>query len=224
MNRYPDMKIAALAVAIVILGSPAYADGFDVRPVTIETSDGMSSVVITNPGDRRIYLETIIYDWSQDGSGNEALRESETAIASPPAMWVSPRSTYNLRVKLPRGVTGRERAFRVMIRQLPDRTDIAAGRIVFALTQSLPAFVEPLESTPAALSARFVDEHHIVIANTGGHRARLVNLTQSGVVLVKGLVGYALPQAALAIALTAPVRPGTIEIETDAGRRTVSLR
>ena len=40
--------------------------------------------------------------WSQDVAGQNVLAESETAIASPPATWVGPHSTYNLRVKLPR--------------------------------------------------------------------------------------------------------------------------
>ena len=56
---------AALAVSIIMPPPPARASGFDARPVTIETRDGMASVVITNPGDRRIYLEAQIYDWSR---------------------------------------------------------------------------------------------------------------------------------------------------------------
>ena len=220
------LTAAVIATAFLTLASwsSAHADGFDARPVLIETRDGLASIVVTNPGDRRIYLETQLHDWSQDALGNNVLVESEVAIASPPAMWVGPHSTYNLRVKLPVGPVDQERAFRVLIRQLPDRSDITAGRIVFALTQSLPAFVEPADVQPPVLQARFVDARHILITNDGGRRARLANLSQDGHAVAPGLVGYALQHSRLAVALPASVHPGRLEIDTDVGRRTVDLR
>ncbi len=219
-------SLAASAILAFGIASPlsALADGFDARPITIETRDGLGSVVVTNPGDRRIYLETQVYDWSQDAAGHDSLLESDTAIASPPALWVGPHSTYNLRVKLPGGAPGQERAFRVLIKQLPARSDIVAGRIVFALTESLPAFVEPAELQPAALRGRFVDARHILVSNDGGRRARLANLTQDGRVIAPGLIGYALSHSTLAILLPLPLHPGTVEVETDMGRRTLDIR
>ncbi len=230
MARHPSLAAAALvaaaasAVVSSAVSTPAWANGFDARPVIIETRDGMGAIVLTNPGDRRIYLETQVYDWTQDGAGRDSLVESDAAIASPPAMWVGPHATYNLRVKLPPGAPGQERAFRVLIKQLPDRSDIAAGRIVFALTQSLPAFAEPADLQPPVLRDQFTDARHIVIANDGGRRVRLANLTQDGRVVAPGLVGYVLQHSALAIPLPAPVHPGPIEVETDLGRRTLDLR
>lgn len=222
-SRFP-VAAAVLLAAASIVAPAARADGFDARPVTIETRDGLGSIVVTNPGDRRIYLETQVYDWSQDAAGHDVLAESDVAIASPPAMWVAPHSTYNLRVKLPSGAVGQERAFRVLIKQLPDRSDITAGRIVFALTQSLPAFVEPADMQPPALRGRFVDARRILLSNDGGRRARLANITQDGQVVAPGLVGYALQRSSLAIVLPVAVHPGTIEVETDLGRRTVEIR
>jgi len=219
-----SLVAAAVLAAAAMTALPAQAEGFDARPVTIETQDGLASIVLTNPGDRKIYLETQVYDWSQNAAGQNVLVESDTAIASPPAMWVAPRSTYNLRVKLPGGAPGQERAYRVMIKQLPDRSDIQAGRIVFALTQSLPAFVEPTEARPPSLRGRFIDARRILIANDGGRRARLANISQDNRVVAPGLIGYALGRSALTIVLPASVHPGTIEVETDAGRRTIEVR
>ena len=214
----------ALAAAIAVAAPPALAEGFDARPVTIEARGGLGSVVITNPGESRIYLETVVYDWSQDAAGHDVLTESEEAVASPPAMWVGPHTTYNLRLKLPNGAPGQERAFRVMIRQLPDRNDIMAGRIVFALTQSLPAFVEPDALQPPALRGQLVGARSIIITNDGGRRARLANIRQDGHMVEPGLVGYALQHASLAIALPASLHPGPVEIDTDFGRRTLDVR
>ena len=218
---------AALAMGAVftaIAASSTRAEGFDARPVIIETRDGLGAIVITNPGDRRIYLETLVYDWSQDASGHDVLQESDMAIASPPAMWVGPHSTYNLRVKLPVSEGGRERAYRVLIKQLPDRSDITAGRIVFALTQSLLAFAEPADLQPPALRGRLVDARHILISNDGGRRARIANIAQDGRVMAPGLNGYALSHSALEILLPSPAHAGAIELETDTGHKTLVLR
>jgi len=212
------------AAFMALVSSPARADGFDARPVIIETRDGLGAIVITNPGDRRIYLETIVYDWSQDVAGHDVLAEADAAIASPPAMWVGPHSTYNLRVRLPVSEGGRERAYRVLIKQLPDRSDITAGRIVFALTQSLPAFAEPADLQPPALRGRLVDARHILISNDGGRRARIANIAQDGHIVAPGLNGYALSHSAVEILLPSPVHAGAIDLETDAGRKTLALR
>ena len=205
ISRTTAAAIIAAALAATVPPS-ARAAGFDARPVTIETRDGLASVVITNPGDHRIYLEAQVFDWSQDSGGKDVLVESDTAVASPPATWVAPHSTYNLRVRLPAAAPGQERAFRVMIKQLPDRSDIQAGRIVFALTQSLPAFVASAEIQPPALRAQLIDARRIMIFNDGGRRARIANISQDGRVAAPGLVGYALQRSALAVTLPAPVR------------------
>ena len=219
-----SLTAAVILASVAAASLSARADGFDARPVTIETRDGSGAVVVTNPGDRRIYLEADVYDWSQDAAGHDSLTESETAIASPPALWVGPHSTYNLRVKLPGGAPGQERAFRVLIKQLPNRSDIVAGRIVFALTQSLPAFVEPADLQPPALRGRFVSARQLLVSNDGGRRARLANLVQDGRVVAPGLVGYALSHSTVAILLPSPIHPGTVEVETDVGHRTLDVR
>jgi len=225
MHLHSLAAILTTAITVVAVAPfSARAEGFDARPVIVETRDGLGAIVITNPGDRKIYLETLVYDWSQDAAGHDVLQESAAAIASPPAMWVGPHSTYNLRVKLPVSEGGRERAYRVLIKQLPDRSDITAGRIVFALTQSLPAFAEPADLQPPALGGRLIDARHILISNSGGRRARISNIAQDGRVVAPGLNGYALSYSALEILLPSAVHAGAIELETDAGRRTLAVR
>lgn len=213
-----------LGTAVSMLSPPARADGgFDVRPTLIETRTGLASVTIDNPNDHRIYLSTAIYDWSKDASGADTLVESQAAMASPPAMWVSPHSSYTLRVQLPPAADGIERAFRVLIKQVPARSDMAAGRIVFAVTQSLPAFSKPEELRPMALSGRLVGGN-LVLSNSGGTHARLVGVHQDGRTLGSGLIGYVLPQSVLTLHLEAAIHPGRVELDTDQGTRTVDIR
>ena len=206
------------------LGRAAEASGFDVHPITIETRDGSGVVVVTNSGDRRVYLESHVLDWSQDASGNERLVEAETAVVSPPGTWVQPNSSYSLRIRLPASGGTAERAFRIVIKQLPERGDLAGGRVIFALTQNLPAFVVSTDPSPPQLSARLMDPQRVLIQNSGGRRARITSIGQDGMVLASGLVGYALARGALSVALPRPVHSGTLEVETDLGRRSVALR
>ena len=90
--------------------------------------------------------------------------------------------------------------------------------------QSLPAFAEPAQPTPALLRARLIDPRHLLISNEGGRRARLADIKADGQMVGPGLVGYALAHSSVRVALVAPVRAGKVEIDTDQGRRTVELR
>jgi fimbrial chaperone protein len=218
------LAAAAGAVCLAASSPPALAAGFDARPVTIETHGGsVASITVTNPGDRKIYLQNSVHDWRQDPSGQDVLTESSAAIVSPPGMWIQPGATYNLRIQLP-PANDREVAYRVILQQLPDKSEIQAGRIVFAVTQSLPAFAEPTQPTPAVLRARLVDPRHLLITNDGGRRARLADIKADGQMLGPGLVGYALAHSSVLVALKSPVRAGKVEIDTDQGRRSVDIR
>src|ERR1700720_778279 len=218
------LAAAVVAACLAATSPPALAAGFDARPVTIETHGGnVASITVTNPGDRKIYLQNSVHDWRQDPSGQDVLTESAAAIVSPPGMWIQPGATYNLRIQLP-PANDREVAYRVILQQLPDKSEIQAGRIVFAVTQSLPAFAEPAQPTPAVLRARLVDPRHLLITNEGGRRARLADVKAGGQLVGPGLVGYALAHSSVLVALKSPVRGGTVEIETDQGRRVVEIR
>jgi hypothetical protein len=47
-----------------------HAAGFDARPVLIEARGGnIASITVTNPGDRKIYLENSVREWRQDAAG-----------------------------------------------------------------------------------------------------------------------------------------------------------
>ena len=226
MSLFKRTLLAATAGAacLLVTSPPSLAAGFDARPVTIETHGGnVASITVTNPGDRKIYLQNSVHEWRQNPSGQDVLTESSAAIVSPPGMWVQPGATYNLRIQLP-PANDRELAFRVILQQLPDKSEIQSGRIVFAVTQSLPAFAEPAQPTPATLRARLVDPRHLLVTNEGGRRARLADIKADGQIVGPGLVGYALAHSSVLVALRTPVRAGKVDIDTDQGHRTIELR
>jgi P pilus assembly chaperone PapD len=221
----PRLRAISLA-ACVWLGAaacqhPAWADSFDVRPVTVQVNGGLGTITVYNPGKRRIYLETIIYAWAKDADGRDILTEAAQAVASPPAMWVPPQSSYLVRLQLPAAAGSRELPFRVLVQQLPDRSDIVGGRVLFTITQNLAAFSEPASPEAPRLTASIAGQA-LVVANTGGRRARIQGVWQDGTRCAHGLLGYAL--AASSLKLSVPVHPGRIVLETDLGNVDLAVR
>lgn len=204
---------------------PAAAQGFDVRPVIIETKDGTASVAVGNSGDRRLYIETQMLDWRRDASGHDVLTESREAVASPPGTYVQPGSSYTIRLAAPPVAGGgREHTYRLQIQQVPEASDLVGGRVVIAVTQSLPVFVQPPDLTPMDLSARLVGGNHLLIHNAGGRRARIGSVTQDGRKLADGLLGYALGGQDLDLMVPGGLHAGTVELGTDLGPRLVQVR
>ncbi len=213
-----------LATAL-LHGAPASADGgFDVRPLVVETGNGEGQLTVDNPNDHRIYLTATLQTWSKDANGLDLLRDSDTAVASPPATWVAPHSSYTIRVAIPAAFGGVERSYRLVIRQIPSREEIAAGRIVFAIAQSLPVFSQPDEPRPGALSAHLLPDGDLQIINDSGRHQRIEGISQDGRVLASGLVTYALAKSTSTVHLNTAAHPGVLEIETRLGQRVVNLQ
>src|SRR3981081_4492049 len=100
MNFFKHIVLAAAAGAAGLFASslPSLAAGFDARPVTIETRGGnIASITVTNPGDRKIYLQNSVHEWRQDPSGQDVLTEASEAIVSPPGNGLQPGGTTTLR-------------------------------------------------------------------------------------------------------------------------------
>ena len=223
LNRSTVVFAFAALLCAALPGLSRDQGGFEIHPITIEAHHGLASVVVSNPNDQKIYLATAIYDWAKDADGMDVLHESGEALASPPAMWIPPHATYTLRVQVPEATGAAERPFRVMVKRVPGRDEIVTGRIVFAVTQNLPAFSEPDTPIAPALSARIADRSTIVFSNTGTRRARIQAIMQDGRTLAAGLVAYVLAQSSLPVHLPAAVHPGTVEVDTDQGRHVVHL-
>jgi fimbrial chaperone protein len=217
------IPLATAALLGAAVSATAFADGFQVFPTLLEGHGEPLTVTIQNSNDQRMYLMAEVYAWSKDAAGGDVFKEADDAIASPPAMWVPPHGSYTLRVQLPKAA-GVEKAYRLAIQQLPDRSEIAAGRIVFAVTQNIPAFAEPDAVAPASLSARLAGPSAILFSNSGGRRARITAIRQDGQTLASGLLGYVLAQSSTLVRLSAPVHPGKLEVVTEQGERSLDVR
>ncbi len=210
-----------LAALLALAPSGAGATWFEVYPLLIQTTTGLGAVTVHNPGPGRLYIEARLRGWSASPQGLPVLAPVKGALVSPPGTWIAPGQNYRFRLAVPRASAGREGNFRLLLRQLPSRRDLAAGHVVFTITQSIPVFAEPPTLSAPRLSATVAADGTLLIRNDGGRRARISHLAQGGVVLVPGLAGYALGHATLAIRQV-HAHPGAVTFQTDLGPRTLA--
>jgi fimbrial chaperone protein len=223
MRRFLNSSsaLALIGAAAVMAPAAASAEGFEMRPLLIETSDGLGSLTVSNPGNRRIYIEASIYKWLKGPDGADVLEPSPDAIVSPPATWLEPRSEYRVRLRVPTPPPGKELPFRLVLTQVPSRDDIVSGHVVLAVTQSIPVFAEPDALPPPSLNARVGGPQRLILRNDGGRRVRVSRIVQDGRELMPGLAGYVLGGSALQVDLKAPIHRGRIQFDTDLGPRTL---
>jgi fimbrial chaperone protein len=212
--------VIAAGLAAPLATGVATAAVFDVRPITLETTNGQVSVTVTNPGSRKIYIQAEVDAWSQDINGKEILKEDQNAVASPPAVWIRPNSSYTIRIMFPQATTPGEHAYRVLIEQLPEQSDIQSGRIVFSLTQNLPAFYQVGDKTPAKIHFEPATKA-LLVTNDGGSRERLADLFVNGRNVRPGLVGYVLAHSRVLMPLpSTPASGDTLQVSTLDGKKT----
>jgi P pilus assembly chaperone PapD len=222
MNRL----VAAAALASLSTSFGALAKGgFAVHPVTVEVHGGLAAITVENEGDRRIYLTASVYDWSKTPDGKDVIAGSSEGFASPPAAWVPPHGAYTLRVKVPIPSGTAEGAYRLKIKQVPEAEDLAAGRIVFAVTQILPVFSLPdREQAPPDLHGVIIAGPALSISNAGGRHSRITEIRQGGRILRSHVLAYVLPGSSTLVGLESPAVQGSIQIVTDQGPKTIQVR
>jgi fimbrial chaperone protein len=197
------------AAFMLCLGTVCAAAGLQVSPTTLELPAGetSSSVWLSNTSDTVLHAQVRIMGWEQR-DGHEELAPSRALTASPPLVEVAPGERQLVRiVRLDKNVQPTERAFRLLIDELPHGPDqpVAQG-LNFLLQYSLPVFLIPeassadIQETPQ-LSAKLLsadeDFLQMSVQNSGMHRVRLRDLVWEDAqgtrtVVRVGLVGYVL--------------------------------
>ena len=210
-SRWRALALALLGMAAAM---PVGAASLQVAPISVELAPGAQAEALwlSNTGDQPIQAQVRVMAWSQDAEGDR-LEPSRELMPSPPIVAIAPGERQLVRIVRPQaGAVPAERAFRLLVDELPDPRQPASSGLQFLLQYSVPVFVLPPGATPAdtpgprpptdasALSASVEGrgEHaRLVVVNRGARRVRLSELARvdaSGAEtpLVAGLVGYVL--------------------------------
>jgi fimbrial chaperone protein len=167
---------AATACA-AIAPAPGWAGDLEVSPVLIELSGATRTavVVIRNAGSRPMAYQARAYGWAQGTDGVMDLLPAADLVVFPPLLELQPGESRNLRVGADAVGGAEERAWRLVIEELP-RREAEPGTAVQVLTRlGLPVFQAPARPAPGgelAILSRGGDRIRFTLRNTGNVRLR----------------------------------------------------
>ena len=231
------MRLPALAVAVasMMISSPAWAQAMGISPVRVEMTGGEQSAIITvrNTGASPINLQVRAMDWSQV-DGVESFSLAGTLIASPPMSTLAPGEEQIVRLFLdePAKRTS-EKAFRLILDEIPLGEPTPGAGMRIRLRALVPVFVAPkgvLRPDIQWSARRSAAGLLLTAVNTGARRNRLLNLnvavggtpiavpsSNSGYVLSGGSQSWTVPDVPLTAATVTITADGDFgEVNADA--------
>lgn len=203
-----------LISALLLSSSLAVASGLQVSPISLslQARESASGLTLSNSGNDKVRAQVRVYQWSQDSEG-EQLTLSRGLLASPPMIEINPGERQLIRIirakAPPQGTGAVEDAYRVLVNELPNSSDNQTTGLQFALSYSLPVFVQPVgvtKTTPQLQWSTHLQpdgkEVKLRITNRGNGHAQLAGLSFTdtagkSTVINPGLLGYVLPGATM---------------------------
>jgi len=144
MNPFRIAVVTALALTAAT--SLASAEGsLSVSPVRLDIgSHAMSGVlVVANDGDTAVDAIAVPYHWSQTADKPQVLEDAPDIAVFPRQFHLEPYARRTLRIGTLKASDGQERAYRIIVTQLPSERGSAtqANGLRFATRFSIPVFV-----------------------------------------------------------------------------------
>lgn len=215
----------AVVSSLLLLGSGAMASGLQVSPISLslQARENASGLTLSNTADTMINAQVRVYQWSQGETGDQ-LTPSRGLLASPPMIKLNPGESQLIRIirakAPPQGAGAVEDSYRILVNELPVKSLEQKKGLQFALSYSLPVFVQPVGvvKTSPQLQWRYSlqpDNKQIKlrVSNSGNGHAQLARMSMidsagNSIDLNQGLLGYVLPGATMNWILKVP--PSTL--------------
>ncbi|MEZ5815785.1 MAG: molecular chaperone [Hyphomicrobiaceae bacterium] len=193
------MCVAALTCA---LGTSSQAATLQVSPVLIDAGESSAAekLVLRNKGATPINAQIRLFGWRQS-EGQDVLEPTRAIVASPPFASIPPGGEQVVRiVRVDRSKPAREASYRLIVDELPDKSERRTSGVNFVMRYSVPVFF----GSPAGAAPRLdwkvrAEKGAVVVTavNTGARRVRVSELVlrnSGGEMLAarRGLVGYVL--------------------------------
>jgi fimbrial chaperone protein len=142
------MKQVFLAAVAILAGTASWAAEFSVTPVRIFMTprDRAVAVTVVNEGNEELVMQSELYQWTQNPSGEDSLTPTEDVVLSPPILKLAPKGRQVLRLaRVGAAPAGRELSFRMIVREVPEAkaSQDKDVKVQMALAFSLPIFITP---------------------------------------------------------------------------------
>ena len=208
------MAIRGIFSGLLLSSSVAMASGLQVSPISIslQAKQNASGLTLSNTGDNAVHAQVRVYQWSQDEKGDQ-LTTSRGLLASPPMIELQPGEKQLIRIirasAPPSGVGAVESSYRLSIDELPIKSAEQKSGLQFALSYSLPVFVNPVGITKTTPRLQWNyslqpdgKQINLRVSNSGNGHAQLADLSiiddaGDSIDLHQGLLGYVLPGATM---------------------------
>ncbi len=228
------MLVSATALLSVLSTTSATVAGsLQVAPVTLDVVKpaASSSIRLRNEGGTPLVAQVRVYRWSQV-NGSEKLDLTDDVVASPPMVNIQVGAEAVVRVVNLGGATAKpEDAYRLVIDEVPNRSQQKPGSVAIVVRHSIPVFMRTLASTKPQVSFTVESRNgrqFLTATNVGNRRLRLAKMVlkdEAGNAhrFGEGLNGYVLSGSSFSWAMPANSRPLTsaktlsVSAETDIG-------
>ncbi|MGO2386135.1 MAG: fimbrial biogenesis chaperone [Psychrobacter sp.] len=207
--------------ALLLSPSLAVASGLQVSPISLSLQAGETArgLTLSNSGSNIVHAQVRVYQWLQDENGDQ-LTPSRGLLASPPIIELKPREKQLIRIirakTPPQGTGAVEDAYRISVNEIPIKSANQTTGLQFALSYSLPVFVQPVGMTKTSPQLQWSThlqpdgkEIRLRVSNSGNGHAQLASLSfvdtaGNSTVINSGLLGYVLPDATMNWTLKIP--------------------
>lgn len=211
----------ALLSSLLLSSSLAVAAGLQVSPISLslQARETASGLTLSNSGNNTVHAQVRVYQWLQDEKGDQ-LTPSRGLLASPPMIELKPGEKQLIRIirakAPPHGTGAVEDAYRISVNEIPVKSANQTTGLQFALSYSLPVFVQPVGVTKTIPQLQWSmhlqpdgKEVTLRVSNSGNGRAQLAGLSfvdtaGNSTVMNPGLLGYVLPGATMNWTLKMP--------------------
>ena len=207
--------------ALLLSPSLAVASGLQVSPISLslQARETASGLTLSNSGSNIVHAQVRVYQWLQDEKGDQLI-PSRGLLASPPMIELKPGEKQLIRIirakAPPQGSDAVEDTYRILVNEIPNKSGSQTTGLQFALSYSLPVFVQPIGVTKTAPQLQWSTylqpdgkATKLRVSNTGNGHAKLSSLSfvdtaDNSTVINPGLLGYVLPGATMNWTLKIP--------------------
>ena len=212
----PGRVVAGLQ-AFVSTGAGA-AD-FAIAPTRIELGPKQQAAIISisNNSPQTLHLQVETMQWTMDAEGSWNLTPTDDLIVNPQLFEIVGSSTAPLRVGTLQPADATERAYRIIIEELPGENQVldpGTMNIRMLTHLSVPAFIEPAKAQPAlSIATARIDGRQLIVKfkNNGNARLdphqlslRVLDNKHGEVFRNEQLFGYILAESSLALKVELP--------------------
>ena len=189
----------ATLVALLLASVPLHARGqLQTRQTGVDMPAGARAgrLVLANSGDAPVAAQIRVYVWTQE-NGEDHLEPADDLMVSPAIVEIPAAGEQLIRLVRPDATApARERAYRVVVDELPGDTNTAENAVAVRMRFLIPAFIRAADPAPTDLQCR-IATNTLVCENRGGRAAQLgatdlLDAAGKTLQVTPGLLGYVL--------------------------------